>query len=158
MKPKLDAILVLGSGKYESRRKARAAAEIFRERGSKECIVVACGGMPGKYTFEKMFKEEAEYIEDILLQEAVPRDRIRKDKTSRTTYRNLVNASEFIRNLRSIGIVTSNAHTPRARVLAEKVLVPLCPGRKIYSFRAKPKGIYGLFQEMIYMFFETFYA
>lgn len=132
--PAADAILVLGGALVvahpperptfvlgESSTRVLHAAALYRA-GKARWIVVAAGNRPG-HEGEQV---EADAIAEFLVQLGVPDRAIVRERASRTTRENAVNAKPILQALgaRRVLLVTSAMHMPRALKTFEKVWGP----------------------------------
>jgi len=112
----VEVILVLGTGKIESRRRVEYAYELARQSE----IPIIVSGLTKRFDGEF---SEAEYMANILKQKGIRQERIIKENKAYNTETNFLYSKEPIKNLgaRKIGIVTGKMHMYRARRLARKV-------------------------------------
>jgi uncharacterized SAM-binding protein YcdF (DUF218 family) len=107
------AICVLGcrSNSPALARRVYAAREAFAER--RASLVVACGGVAWAG------KVEADAIAHLLQAGGVPEEAIVRERASRDTHENAVNAAKLLRARRRdvVVVVTCSWHLPRARKL-----------------------------------------
>lgn len=145
----IEAIVILGSGKYESQRRARTAISVLRKYGVPGCRVFACGEYPHRNTFERIEKKEAEYIAEVFEGTGI---NVEKECKSKNTYENLRNVSADISEVSNIAIITSRAHTFRANRLARK----LWGNKNIKCFAAETKNFKDVLSDFAYMLIEVF--
>lgn len=107
------AVCVLGcrSGSAPLLRRARAAAEVYRERGAE--LVVACGGQSWDGVLE------ADDLARMLAEAGVPAEAIVRETSSVDTHENATGANALLveRGIRDVVVVTCSWHVPRASML-----------------------------------------
>ncbi|MBX3222791.1 MAG: YdcF family protein [Labilithrix sp.] len=109
-------VCVLGCrpGSAALARRARVARDVFVARGAR--LVVACGGRDWNG------RVEADELARMLEDGGVPRDAILRERVSRDTFENAVEAARLLteRGLREVVVVTCSWHLPRAKKLFER--------------------------------------
>jgi uncharacterized SAM-binding protein YcdF (DUF218 family) len=113
------AVCVLGcrvSGKAFARRVA-AAAEAFKvEMSVGDALLLACGGTRWDGLVE------ADEIARLAAQHGIPAEKIVKERRSRDTFENAVEAAKILADKPTV-LVTCSWHLPRARFLFERARV-----------------------------------
>jgi len=136
-------IVVLGSGKYESIRRAKTAAEFYLKNNG--CQITCSGSYPHRLPFEKMHQTEAEYAAEEIRNHNIP---VSVDSLARNTWESLVNLKKSVdSNVGEIYFVTNSWHSIRTREYAEK----LFPQRKIAVLAPKPKNLRDLLSDLFYI-------
>jgi uncharacterized SAM-binding protein YcdF (DUF218 family) len=109
-------VCVLGcrSGSAALARRAQAAGETFR--ASSPVVVVACGGLAWGG------RVEADELARMLREGGVPEHVILRERASRDTHENAMNAAKILRErgLHEVVVITCSWHLPRARRLFER--------------------------------------
>lgn len=145
-KPLLDAILVFGQGPVVERETKERASEAGKEQGSEDVNlwsktlaeaaselykrgqtreIIIMGGRTGG----EVFQSEAELIAKLLREQYnVPSEVIKLEGQSTNTLENIVNLlNDYIdieEKYKNIGMLTSNFHLPRVRLLIELFGIP----------------------------------
>lgn len=88
--------------------------------------IILSGGNPN---LMEVGKTEATETKQLLLEWGIPEGDILMEGNSRTTYENLVNTKKSLKNkgLKSLLLVTSSYHLPRAMAIAKKIDLSVTP-------------------------------
>lgn len=166
-KPKLDAVLVFGSGpiveinsreqaekvgatpsvediNFWSKTLADASAELVKRNEVREVLVM--GGKTGGV----VFKSEAELISERIIADGVSPDNVKQEQSSTNTLENLVNVLNlYIDNpaaadkYKNLGIVAQHYHLPRVRLLMDLFEIPYVTAfssEKVAHFASLERG------------------
>ena len=121
--PALTTQLVSGSDRYWH------AAQIFKA-GKADYLLIAGGNVFNRYDKQgNLLPGEAYYAAQLLMQWGVSRSAIRYDDLSRTTAQNRDNISSLLLdvNAKSVILVTSALHMPRAKLEFKKLDLQITP-------------------------------
>ena len=135
-------LIILGSGKYESIRRAKKAAEFLLK--NQDYKVICSGSYPHRLPFEKMHQTEAEYAADELKKYGIPAI---IDRKARNTWENLLNAKQNSNNESEICLVTNRPQSARAIKYAEKIF----PNNNISILIPAPKNFKDLLFDLSYL-------
>lgn len=121
-----NAVMILGSGVHESKRRAQYASELLQEG---ETPIILSGGVPIRIPIiqNPYGKSEAEIMEEVLLESRINEKRIYLEKDSQNTLENFVRSRELIKrlNARNIAVITGKMHMKRALQIARETMPDL---------------------------------
>jgi len=145
----LRALIILGAGNFESRRRAKAGYEIACQ-GDFPIIVTGYNG-ESEVMKETLIKQQEPFFLN-----AINPERIIEDKIAYNTFTNLYRSRDVLHNLGihngNLGLLTGKAHLSRTKRFAKLIL----PNYNLKTFSPKMRTPWDFLTEFITTFFEVF--